>query len=200
MSLLAGCTILLLTSKVDAHLSVNSANTPFLDFFFTYYTHVGGGTFVIVGSLIISLIHWKKYGSVVLYLASINLFIVAGITQFLKLVVFSDAARPILFIGRNVLHTAPGVEMHTSNSFPSGHTAAGFAFFAFVAFLYGKNKWIQIICAFAAILVGYSRIYLSQHFLEDTVLGGAIGLCCFIISYQLVRSFKIGKKLQLLTE
>lgn len=186
-ALLIGCLFLIIVPKVDGHLFINSINTPFLDFFFTYFTHVGGGTFVIVGSLILSLVFWKKYGPAILYLASINLLLVAGTTQILKQLVFYDAARPIRFIGKELLHTAPGVEMHTSNSFPSGHTAAGFAFFALVAFLYGKNKWIQFFCVIGAILVGYSRIYLSQHFLEDAVLGGTIGLFCFKVSYLLLK-------------
>lgn len=199
-ALLTGCLFLVLTSKVDGHLFVNSTNTPALDFFFTYFTHVGDGTFVIVGSFILSLIFWKQHRFAVVLLATFNLVLVTGISQFLKHIVFSDASRPIQFIGQKLLHTAPGVEMHTSNSFPSGHTTAGFAFFALVAFLYGKNKWVQFFCAAAAILVGYSRIYLSQHFLEDTVLGGAIGLVCFLISYAIVKNLKIGKSLNSINE
>ena len=199
-AILIGCLLLFLNSKVDGHLFVNSTHTPILDFFFTYFTHVGGGTFVAVGSLILSVIFWEKYRFGIVLMATINLILVAGLSQFLKHIVFSEAMRPIQFIGRKILHTAPGVEMHTSNSFPSGHTAAGFAFFALVAFLYGKNKWLQIFCAIAAILVGYSRIYLSQHFLEDVVLGGFVGLGCFMISYLVVKNLRIGNSLNSISE
>ncbi len=199
-ALLIGCLFLVFTAKVDGHLFVNSMHTPVLDFFFTYFTHLGGGTFVAVGSLILIIIFWNQYRYAVLLLAAINLLLVAGVSQFLKHIIFSDAARPIQFIGQKLLHTAPGVDMHTSNSFPSGHTAAGFAFFALVAFLYGKNKWIQFFCATAAILVGYSRIYLSQHFLEDAVLGGFVGLGCFLMSYAIVKNLKIGKTLNSISE
>ncbi|MCJ8288222.1 MAG: phosphatase PAP2 family protein [Crocinitomicaceae bacterium] len=199
-ALLIGCLFLIFTAKVDGHLFVNSTHTPVLDFFFTYFTHVGGGTFVVIGSLILSIIFWNRHRFAIVLMATINLLLVAGISQFLKHIVFSDASRPIQFIGRKLLHTAPGVEMHTSNSFPSGHTAAGFAFFALVALLYGKNKWVQFFCAIAAILVGYSRIYLSQHFLEDAVLGGIVGLGCFYISYTIVKNLGIGKSLKSLGE
>lgn len=199
-ALLMGGIFLIYVDKVDGHLFVNSTNTAVLDFFFTYFTHVGGGTFVVVGSLILTILFWKRYRYAVLLLATMNLFLVAGISQFLKHMVFSDAARPIKFIGREFLHTASGVEMHTSNSFPSGHTAAGFAFFALVAFLYGKNKWVQFFCAVAAILVGYSRIYLSQHFLEDAVLGGLLGLACFFLSYSIVKMLKVGSALKSASE
>ncbi len=187
VAILSGCYFLMVSEKVEGHLFVNARHAPFFDFFFTYFTHVGGGTFVIVGSILLSILFWKKYRFGIVVLSSINLLLVAGVTQFLKHFIYADATRPIEFIVSKLLHTAPGVEMHTSNSFPSGHTAAGFAFFALVSFLYGKNKWIQLICAGAAILVGFSRIYLSQHFLEDTVLGGSIGLLCFLVSYWLVK-------------
>ncbi|MDG1332146.1 MAG: phosphatase PAP2 family protein [Crocinitomicaceae bacterium] len=191
--LLIGCLFLAIVEKVDGHLFVNLGNTPFLDFFFTYFTHVGGGTFVVVGSVALSIIFWKRHQFAVALLGTLNLVLVAASTQFLKHVIFDDASRPIQFIGKEFLHTAPGVEMHTSNSFPSGHTAAGFAFFALVAFLYGKNKWVQFLCVIGAVLVGFSRIYLSQHFLEDAVLGGTMGLACFLLSYTIVKNLKIGK-------
>lgn len=188
-ALLIACVFYLSNEKIDGHLIVNHTHAPFLDFFFTYYTHVGGGIFVAVGSILLSFLFWKKYRFGVVLLSSINLVLVAAITQTLKQLVYPDASRPIVFIGRKLLHTAPGVEMHSSNSFPSGHTAAGFAFFALIAFLYGKNKWIQFFCAIGAILVGYSRIYLSQHFLEDALLGSLIGLTCFLVSYWIVKPY-----------
>lgn len=194
-ALLIGCLFLVIAEKVDGHLYINSANTPFFDFFFKYFTHVGGGTFVVVGSVILTVLFWKRYQFAVALLATLNLFLVAASTQFLKHVIFPDASRPIKFIGADFLHKVPGVELHTSNSFPSGHTAAGFAFFALVTFLYGKNKWIQLLCVLGAILVGLSRIYLSQHFLEDAVLGGAMGLGCFLLSYAIVKNLKFTQSI-----
>ncbi len=196
LSLITGGILLLLVSKVEGHLFVNSLHTSFLDFFFTYYTHVGGGTFVVVATIAISLLVWKRFGAAILVLGLTNLLFVAAITQSLKHLIFSDALRPVAFIGRKFLHTVPDVELHTSNSFPSGHTAAGFAFFAFVALLFGKKWWIQLAFGFAAILVGYSRIYLSQHFLEDAVLGGTLGLACFLFSYAIISNTKFGKSLK----
>lgn len=196
LSLITGGVLLLVSSKIEGHLFINSLHTNFLDFFFTYYTHVGGGTFVVVGTLALSFLFWKRFGPAVLVLGLSNLLLVAIITQSLKQFIFSDALRPVAFIGRKLLYTVPGVELHTSNSFPSGHTAAGFAFFAFVALLFGKKWWIQLGFALAAILVGYSRMYLSQHFLEDAVLGGTIGLICFLLSYAIISSTQFGKSIK----
>ncbi|MFK7785483.1 MAG: phosphatase PAP2 family protein [Crocinitomicaceae bacterium] len=195
IAILIGCVFLMIEGKVSGHLYVNSLHSSFLDFFFKYYTHVGGGTFVILGSAALSALFWKRYQSGIALLALFNLLLVAASTQLLKQIVFSDAFRPIKFIGKEFLYTIPGVEMHTNNSFPSGHTAAGFAFFALVAFLFGTKKWIQLLCVVGATLVGLSRIYLSQHFLEDTVLGAAIGITCFLLSYVIVKNLKVGKSL-----
>ncbi len=194
--LLAGAFVLLFTSKVGLHVWLNSLHTPFQDFVFSYLTHVGGGMFVVVGTFVLSVMYWKRYSYSLFFFGLLNLLLVVLTTQFLKLVVFADALRPSAFITETTLHIAPGVEMHTYNSFPSGHTAAGFAFFGFVAFIYRSNKWAQFLCAVIAMLIGYSRIYLSQHFLEDVVLGGTIGLVCLMLSYWLARSLKTGMQLR----
>lgn len=195
-AILVGSIMLFLANKVDGHLVVNSTHSPLQDFIFTYLTHLGGGTFVIVGSLVLSIAYWKRYQASLLVLGIINLVLVAGVTQIMKQLIFYDALRPVAFIGKKWLHTAPGVEMNLYNSFPSGHTAAAFAFFAFVAYIYRKNYTAQFICGIIAILIGYSRIYLSQHFLEDAVLGGTIGLFCFVLSYVITTSLSLGKPLK----
>ena len=38
-----------------------------------------------------------------------------------------------------------------------------------------KNKKLQLLILVAAALVGYSRIYLAQHFLLDVIVGACIG-------------------------
>lgn len=194
--LLVGATVLLFTDKIGAHLAINALHSPFQDFVFSYLTHVGGGTFVVVVTFVLSMIYWKRYRLSLFLFGATNLLLLVSTTQFLKLVIFADALRPTAFIKEHVLHTAPGVEMHTYNSFPSGHTAAGFAFFGFVAFIFRANKWAQFFCAVMAMLIGYSRIYLSQHFLEDAVFGGTIGLVCCSVSYLLVRSTRMGATLR----
>jgi membrane-associated phospholipid phosphatase len=46
-----------------------------------------------------------------------------------------------------------------------------------------KNQLMQIILAVLAALVGYSRMYLSQHFLEDVVAGACLGIFCFAVVF-----------------
>jgi membrane-associated phospholipid phosphatase len=129
---------------------------------------------------------WKKYSYSLLTFAALNLILVAGVVQTLKRIIYFDAYRPAKFIGHDLLYLIPGVDIHTDNSFPSGHTTAAFAFFAFVSLLFHHKKWVQVACLIMAALAGYSRMYLSQHFLEDVVAGASIGLTCFLITYLIV--------------
>ncbi len=87
------------------------------------------------------------------------------------------------------------VEEPDDSSFPSGHTAAGFA--TSMALILGlpmvmdrkKGRLLGILAMIFAALIGYSRLYVGVHFPTD-VLGGAIlGVLYGIAGYYL------GKKL-----
>ena len=91
-----------------------------------------------------------------------------------------------------VLPLVQGVDMHHSNSFPSGHASTFFMFCTccviVLAYYYSrKDKTntlrMQILFDIAmvvllvlAVLGAYSRVYLSQHFLSDVCAGSIIGL------------------------
>ena len=61
-----------------------------------------------------------------------------------------------------------GLERHKHNSFPSGHTTAAFTLFTSFALAY-KNRWLHLLAPICAGLVGVSRVYLGQHYLNDIV-------------------------------
>lgn len=70
-----------------------------------------------------------------------------------------------------------GIDIHTGpTSFPSGHTASAFALFGLLSFQFYKHKTLQVIFFFTAFLVGLSRVYLTQHFPQDTLFGSVVGL------------------------
>lgn len=178
--ILFGLIFILSTEKVDGHLFLSSFHSDFLDFFFQYFTHLGDGIFVGAVSLILVLLSPKDERLKYFLLALIVLLSTTLIVQGLKHLVFYDASRPLKFIGRELIYKVPGIDIHTSNSFPSGHTSIAFAFWGLIAYRLKTNFW-QILSVLFAILVGYSRIYLSQHFLEDVCLGATIGLGCLVI-------------------
>lgn len=70
------------------------------------------------------------------------------------------------------------------SSFPSGHTAAAFAF-AFALLPAGK-KWFALSLVIA-IAMGLSRLYLTVHFLSDVIVGAVIGALCGLFSVYAVR-------------
>jgi membrane-associated phospholipid phosphatase len=73
-------------------------------------------------------------------------------------------------------HAIPDFLYYEYHSFPSGHTASAFALATLLSFSI-KNKPIASIGLLgAACLVGFSRTYLSQHFLVDVCAGSLIGV------------------------
>jgi membrane-associated phospholipid phosphatase len=177
--LLTGSIIQLFCSKEAVQLWVDASHLAYLDVFFSYLTHLGDGlTFVIV---ILFMALWRSY-----YLAFEGLlsFATSGLfTQLLKRTVFADVLRPKGLLGAQ-LHYIAGVEVHTTHSFPSGHATTAFALATFLV-LHSTPK-NGILWALAAALVGFSRIYLNQHFLPDVLAGALIGTAWATAMHQLL--------------
>jgi len=114
-----------------------------------------------------------------------------------KYFILPNEPRPITAIANSkLIHTVAGVELHTIASFPSGHTTQAFIFFLLACLMIDK-KWIVSIGFLYAALVGYSRIYLAQHFPRD-VAGGmffaSISVLLSVLIYQ--KWFENKKALQ----
>jgi len=69
------------------------------------------------------------------------------------------------------------------NSFPSGHTAAAFALFVFVALIFREKRYFPLVMITLAILGGLARVYLVQHFFKDVVFGAFIGVIAAMLSF-----------------
>lgn len=182
--IVAGIIILATNEKVAIHMEINSHHNSFFDSFFKYWTYAGDGVVIPVLIILIGVLSIKKYGLSILIAGLSTLILVGGLSQIFKRVLYADALRPYKLIGHDQLYYIPGLKVHSFHSFPSGHTTAGFAFFAIISCVYfSKNRLMQVILALLAALVGYSRMYLSQHFLEDVVAGASLGLFCFIVVF-----------------
>ena len=64
------------------------------------------------------------------------------------------------------------VRMPSSTSFPSGHSAAAFAFATAIS---RDSPWLAIAIQFLAGSVAYSRVHTGVHYPGDTVVGALIG-------------------------
>ncbi len=171
--------LLLLYNKDTSHIGINKHHTPFLDTFFKNITYLGSGWMILVLFVFLLFISYR----LALILAISNLLITI-VVQLLKNIVFSGSFRPkAYFDGIYDLYFIPGVQVHSMHSFPSGHSATAFSIFFFLSLVSDKPIW-KFFTAFFAILTAFSRVYLSQHFMEDILLGSAIGLLLsFLVFY-----------------
>lgn len=148
---------------------LNPSEGSVFDTYFRYMTHLGDGVTALVLSAILLIVNRKW--ALALFLSFI---ISGGITQIIKNI-FSDIMRPSAAIGIDKVHHVVGTNLSSFHSFPSGHTTSAFAIFLSIALLL-KNKKLGLICFLFAVLIGYSRIYLSQHFPIDVFIGSVIGV------------------------
>ena len=164
-------------AKVEGHIFLNPWHCKPLDYIFRAFTILGDGLFII-GLAVILFIFRKRFLSLMIIAA----YGLSGIpVQIIKS--FFDAPRPAFFLkGLNYSHFVEGVTLHNYNSFPSGHTASAFALAVILA-VGVKNKRYGLLFLCLAALVGYSRIYLSQHFMEDVLVGSLIGVLTGVATY-----------------
>lgn len=168
---------LLLSNSETVTLSINQMHHAILDEIFKFTTHFGEAWFgvPICVFLFVKNKSWGITASIVGVLSTL-------ITQFNKHFVFDNALRPSLLLKDYKLNFVDGVEILQYNSFPSGHTTFAFAIFTCLALFY-KKPWQQLFFLLCAVAVGFSRIYLLQHFLRDTVVGSLIGFICALVCY-----------------
>jgi membrane-associated phospholipid phosphatase len=176
---------LLANGKSAAFIGLNAYHPFLLNVFFINYTFIGDGIFALC--LIAAILFYfkrKQQGLALLYS-----FLISGlIVQLIKNLV--DSPRPKLFFeAGQYLHFIDGVSLANNSSFPSGHTATAFAI-ATVMVMMMKDKSWQLLILIAAVLVGYSRIYLAQHFLLDVIIGAVIGSTSGIAAVYLAQNIK----------
>ena len=164
----------------EFHLLINQFNHSVADLFFRFYTKTGEWLF---GSILFFWLIWKSNWRMVFSFLTAS-FLQFLLVQSIKRGFFIDHLRPAYYFQEKGidLHLVDGVKQGITYTFPSGHTATTFFVFLFICLII-KNRWLQLLMAFLAILSAYSRMYLSQHFVWDTAAGALIGVSTVIISY-----------------
>jgi membrane-associated phospholipid phosphatase len=175
--LITACLIIKLSyTREEIYFSVNARNLGWGDTIAPYITNIGDGMTTLALSAILLLYSYRK-GLVLLGSYALSSGIVA---QSLKFAV--NAPRPKLYFQDQLarIHFVTGTDQLSLHSFPSGHTVTAFSTALILAY-WCKSKFWGLPLMLIAALVGYSRMYLSQHFFEDVTAGSAIGVVVTVI-------------------
>lgn len=167
-----GIFLLLFPDKVEAQLAIH--HTIYNEtgaYIMRLITHWGEAYLIVI---IMALGVYHKRYMFSLSFATGGL-LTAALVQVLKRQIFVGAPRPMSVIpyGETLLEIGQSIPLHFA--FPSGHTTTAFMMFTLLA-LHFKRPSIQIVCALAASLVGFSRIYLMVHWITDVLAGAALGI------------------------
>ena len=180
-------TMSLVWGKNEAFLYLNANLGLFTDKVFEYSSYLAEG-WIWIPYFIVLVGLYKKDKAFIL----MNFLISTLLTQFAKNFIFTTAMRPMASgLDATQIHTVPGVEIHTFNSFPSGHTATAFTLFLLTTYLF-PNKYVLSIGIVYAIVCGYSRVYLAQHFPLD--LAGGIFVALLTLPISIFIREKLNKK------
>lgn len=172
--------------KGELHIMLNSVHTQVGDTFLKLFTRLAEWPLYVLGALPL---FFRMKWWVAFYAAceSASAIVVTALKHLFHM------PRPSLFFQSAISEHLPvveGVKLHRNLSFPSGHTSTFFVFVTVVVILLALRYHFrqttrlqgmafhccQMVLLLLAAVGGYSRIYLSQHFLMDVFAGSIIGV------------------------
>ena len=174
---------LLIYGKNNSFLVINKYNSPEFDYVFKFWTYLGDGI-IWVPLFLYVLLFRRDY----LVSAIAAVIISTVLTQVLKRIVFWNDFRPIVILA-NKVRVIPGYYINRAHSFPSGHTSTAFTLALLLASIVRKNVWVYIF-PLIAFFVGYSRVYLAQHFVTDVLAGVFVGIVSSYLSLLIHEKFR----------
>lgn len=179
--LLLGIVVFLATRHGDVVLFVNHYSGEEWDALMLFLTDLGLGT--VVAAVMVALLFWKvRFGLTGL----VSLGLVAIFTNVGKKMLFAERARPFNYFYYDDFHRfIYTAELNYHYSFPSGHSMTIFAAMSLFAVLAGK-QWAGMVFFVAALVIGFTRIYLLQHFFLDVYVGSILGVISTMLAILLL--------------
>ncbi len=180
LSVLCGLVLFIISwlyGKNAFFLLLNTDLGNFADYFFRFFSDLGDGLLWIP----LLIYYLLKEGKKLLPFLVSCFAITTIITQVCKQVIIPGELRPTRAITSEFIHLVNGVTVHSAASFPSGHTATAFVFYLIFCLVFKNSLWL-IIGLLYALIVGYSRIYLAQHFPLDIAGGIIVAVVSVIIA------------------
>jgi len=174
--LIAACLIIKLTfTREEIYFAINARYSHWADWLAPYLTDLGNGWTTVALSAIILLFSYRKA-----FILASAYAVTSLSAQVLKFAF--DAPRPKLYFHDQLsrIHFVAGTDQLSLHSFPSGHTVTAFSTAILITY-WCKNKTWGLPLLLLAALVGYSRMYLSQHFFEDVTAGSVVGVLLTVI-------------------
>ena len=176
---IVGLIFLLVKGKAGAFVFLNPYHQNALDTFFVYLTFLGDGGFSVI--VIVLFLVMRRWSPAIQILAS---FLLSALLSLILKNIFSMPRPKQFFAPGQYAYFIDGITHTGFASFPSGHTTSIFALATMLALL-EKNKKASVGYLLGAVAVGYSRIYLGQHFLNDVLMGSTVGLVISILVHWL---------------
>lgn len=177
---------LLLLPKGIIEQRLNLFEFPWLLPFFKWITLLGDGWIMLIVLALLSTRYLiQKSGEIkaeLLHFLFAAMFMIVVVTL-MKNLFFYAAPRPVEFFGieaSSSLLEHFDIRFHHFRSFPSGHTAT-IAVVGFYFMRYCKREFFRRLLFITILVVGFSRIFLFQHFLADVIVGISIGLISIFV-------------------
>lgn len=158
-------------TKEDIYFFINQLHFNIGDIIFPYLTELGNITTVVVVCLLLTFVSYR----------SSLLLATSQIVSVLVNVPLKDlfmAPRPKLYFEGSIrsIYYVPDVEVLSNHfSFPSGHTVCAFTSAMVLTYIAPRSRY-GYIYLILALLVAYSRMYMSQHFFEDVTAGSFVAV------------------------
>jgi membrane-associated phospholipid phosphatase len=175
--LIIGALFQVFYSPTEIMFWINQHHSEALDVIFRYVTLLGEDTIFLVMLLSLAFRHYVQEINTAIEMKFLLVAWLIKVFVSVSLKNIFNLPRPMEVYqhsGREI-HLVEGINIHHWQSFPSGHTMTAFAFACFLAIALKQPKG-SILMLFIAILVGFSRMYLFQHFPRDVFAGGILGV------------------------
>ena len=152
--------------------------------FFTWITYLGRGPVVVAVVLVIAILFllYRRYDDLIAFFVSLS------------------GSLTFLWLGKLAFHRPrPDIALYLEStySFPSGHATIAVSLYGFLGYLlihYGSTLRAKLNIFFATTMlilgIGFSRIYLGEHYLSDVYAGFLLGTLWVIIGVTVLKWMK----------
>ena len=146
-----------------------------------------GSSWVYVALVVLIYVEWDKrlamrLSCVVLFTMSLN--------DILK--IFIANPRPFVqegtYLKKWAVSPSQAKVLAAEYSTPSGHAMVAANFYSYLCVFVG-NRWFRTAFVLVVVLIGCSRPYLGVHYVEDVLLGWALGLATALVGARYSESF-----------